>query len=121
MANTAAGIVVGKIGTSTVTRAELAKALATMDVDVDERAHAACRVSWEELTELRTRWKRQGLSVGFSNGCFDLIHPGHVSLIRQAAAGCDRLIVALNSDASVRLLKGPTRPVQSAPFAKYCV
>jgi D-beta-D-heptose 7-phosphate kinase/D-beta-D-heptose 1-phosphate adenosyltransferase len=113
MANTAAGIVVGKIGTSTVTRAELSKALAAMEVDVDESTRAACCVSWEEVTDLRARWKRQGLSVGFSNGCFDLVHPGHVSLIQQAAAACDRLIVALNSDASVRRLKGPTRPVQS--------
>ena len=50
--------------------------------------------------------------MGFANGCFDLLHPGHISLIRQAAAACDRLIVALNSDASVRRLKGSSRPVQ---------
>jgi D-beta-D-heptose 7-phosphate kinase/D-beta-D-heptose 1-phosphate adenosyltransferase len=50
--------------------------------------------------------------VGIANGCFDLLHPGHVSLIRQAAMSCDRLIMALNSDDSVRRLKGPLRPVQ---------
>ena len=55
----------------------------------------------------------QGLRIGFANGCFDLIHPGHVHLLTRARAGCDRLIVALNTDASVRRLKGPTRPVQN--------
>jgi D-beta-D-heptose 7-phosphate kinase/D-beta-D-heptose 1-phosphate adenosyltransferase len=57
-------------------------------------------------------WRREGLRVGFANGCFDLIHPGHVSLILQAAEACDRLVVALNTDASVKRLKGPTRPLQ---------
>jgi D-beta-D-heptose 7-phosphate kinase/D-beta-D-heptose 1-phosphate adenosyltransferase len=57
-------------------------------------------------------WREQGLTVGFTNGCFDLLHPGHVSLLRQARAACDRLVVGLNSDASVRRLKGETRPVQ---------
>ena len=58
-------------------------------------------------------WRRQGLKVGFTNGCFDLLHPGHVSLLNQAAATCDRLIVGLNSDASVKRLKGEDRPVQN--------
>jgi D-beta-D-heptose 7-phosphate kinase/D-beta-D-heptose 1-phosphate adenosyltransferase len=57
-------------------------------------------------------WRRGGLRIGFTNGCFDILHPGHVSLMRQARAACDRLVVGLNSDASVRLLKGPSRPVQ---------
>jgi D-beta-D-heptose 7-phosphate kinase/D-beta-D-heptose 1-phosphate adenosyltransferase len=65
-----------------------------------------------EATVLRRSWAREGLSVGFTNGCFDLLHPGHISLLRQAAEACDRLIVALNADASVARLKGPTRPVQ---------
>ncbi len=59
-------------------------------------------------------WHRQRLRVGFTNGCFDLIHPGHVSLLAQAKAACDRLVVGLNTDASVARLKGPGRPVQSA-------
>ncbi len=59
-------------------------------------------------------WQRQGLTVGFTNGCFDLLHPGHVALLRQARGACDRLIVGLNGDASVRRLKGETRPVQTA-------
>ena len=58
-------------------------------------------------------WRRRGRSVGFTNGCFDLLHPGHVSLIAQAAAQCDRLIVGLNSDDPVKRLKGEDRPVQS--------
>ena len=53
------------------------------------------------------------MCIGFTNGCFDVVHPGHVSLLAQAAATCDRLIVALNTDASVKKLKGPDRPVQS--------
>jgi D-beta-D-heptose 7-phosphate kinase/D-beta-D-heptose 1-phosphate adenosyltransferase len=62
---------------------------------------------------LARQWKSNGLSVGFTNGCFDIIHEGHVELLAEARSHCDRLIVALNSDSSVRGLKGPTRPVQS--------
>jgi D-beta-D-heptose 7-phosphate kinase/D-beta-D-heptose 1-phosphate adenosyltransferase len=58
-------------------------------------------------------WRRRGLRIGFTNGCFDLIHPGHVHLLAQARAACDRLVVALNTDLSVRRLKGPERPIQS--------
>jgi len=58
-------------------------------------------------------WRRGGLTIGFTNGCFDLIHPGHVHLLARARAACDRLVVALNTDASVRRLKGPERPIQS--------
>ncbi len=58
-------------------------------------------------------WRAAGLRIGFTNGCFDLIHPGHVRLLARARARCDRLVVGLNSDASVRRLKGPDRPVQS--------
>jgi D-beta-D-heptose 7-phosphate kinase/D-beta-D-heptose 1-phosphate adenosyltransferase len=52
------------------------------------------------------------LRIGFTNGCFDILHPGHVRLMAQARAACDRLVVGLNSDASVSRLKGPERPVQ---------
>ena len=108
LANHAAGIVVAKLGTATITRDELAASLAALHAfDVD----GPC-VSLDEASVLRRTWKRQGLTVGVTNGCFDLLHPGHVSLIRQAAATCDRLIVAINSDASVARLKGPARPVQ---------
>ena len=58
-------------------------------------------------------WKARGLKVGLTNGCFDLLHPGHVELLRRSRAACDRLVVALNADASVRRLKGDGRPVQN--------
>jgi D-beta-D-heptose 7-phosphate kinase/D-beta-D-heptose 1-phosphate adenosyltransferase len=109
-ANHAAGIVVGKLGTATVSRRELLNSLNFPDeADVQDGR----LVTWNELLALRDRWQHSGLSVGFANGCFDVIHPGHISLIRQAADGCDRLVVALNTDASVRRLKGPSRPVQT--------
>ena len=66
------------------------------------------------------RWRRKGLKIGFTNGCFDLLHPGHVSLLSQARAHCDRLVVGLNSDASVERLKGPGRPVQNERRAPPC-
>src|SRR5262249_47864799 len=59
------------------------------------------------------RWRAAGLKVGFTNGCFDLIHPGHVRLLGQARAACDRLVVGLNTDESVKRLKGPQRPIQN--------
>ncbi len=110
MANHAAGMVVAKFGTATVTRDELIASLFPL-----EKAEAfgdGRLVSLENAVALRNEWGRQGLTVGVANGCFDLIHPGHISVLRQAAASCDRLIVALNSDASVRRLKGPSRPIQ---------
>lgn len=58
-------------------------------------------------------WREKGLKIGFTNGCFDLLHPGHISLLGQARAACDRLVVGLNSDASVGRLKGAGRPIQS--------
>lgn len=108
LANVAAGIVVGKRGTATATHAEMRSALLAQ-----ERGAAPLATSLDEALALREQWRRQGLSVGFTNGCFDLIHPGHIHLLSQAAAACDRLIVGLNTDVSVRGLKGPARPVQS--------
>jgi D-beta-D-heptose 7-phosphate kinase/D-beta-D-heptose 1-phosphate adenosyltransferase len=57
------------------------------------------------------RWRERGLTVGFTNGCFDILHPGHIAYLAQARSWCDRLIVGLNSDASVRRAKGEGRPV----------
>lgn len=109
-ANHAAGIVVGKVGTALVSREEL---LADLAADGNADVEDGRLMSLGDLVALRAWWRRQGLSVGVTNGCFDLVHPGHVSLIRQAAEACDRLVMALNTDASVRRLKGPSRPVQS--------
>ncbi|MGF7150926.1 D-beta-D-heptose 7-phosphate kinase/D-beta-D-heptose 1-phosphate adenosyltransferase [Sphingomonas zeicaulis] len=110
MANHAAGIVVSKLGTATVSRDELA---ATQLSDGGGSDIADGRLlSLEDAAALRRRWEAEKLTVGFTNGCFDLLHPGHVSLLAQASANCDRLIVALNADTSVRRLKGSTRPIQ---------
>jgi D-beta-D-heptose 7-phosphate kinase/D-beta-D-heptose 1-phosphate adenosyltransferase len=69
---------------------------------------------WSLLDERLAQWRRAGLRIGFTNGCFDLLHRGHVRLLAEARAACDRLIVGLNSDASTRRLKGPTRPINPA-------
>jgi rfaE bifunctional protein nucleotidyltransferase chain/domain len=66
-----------------------------------------------ELVEQRARWKREGKAVVFTNGCYDLLHPGHIRLLEQARGLGDILILALNSDASVRRMKGPSRPMIS--------
>lgn len=109
LANTAAGIVVGKAGTATVSVQELSRKLHQQDLDQAE----AKLFDLDEAETQVARWREQGLKIGFTNGCFDLLHPGHISLLSQARAACDRLVVGLNSDSSVRGLKGDTRPVQS--------
>jgi D-beta-D-heptose 7-phosphate kinase / D-beta-D-heptose 1-phosphate adenosyltransferase len=64
---------------------------------------------------LAQSWRQAGLSVGFTNGCFDLLHPGHLKLLEAARSRCDRLLVGLNSDESIKRLKGHSRPIQSEP------
>lgn len=108
LSNVAAGIVVGKVGTAVVHRTELTAALLAGD---EERLPKVLPRNLA-LDRIET-WRRQGARIGFTNGCFDLLHPGHVSLLAQARAACDRLVVGLNSDASVRRLKGLGRPVQT--------
>lgn len=110
VANAAAGVVVGKHGTARLSPDELVTALFRDD---------ATQHSLRSVVDLPTAdliaaaWRRQGLSVAFTNGCFDILHAGHVSLIQQARATADRLILGLNSDASVRRLKGAGRPVNT--------
>lgn len=111
-ANAAAGVVVGKRGTASCSAEELLTALRSEGRREGGATGSAGAISLGDAVALRAEWGQRGLAVGFTNGCFDLLHPGHVSLIRQAAAACDRLIVAINSDASVRGLKGAGRPVQ---------
>ncbi len=109
LANTAAGIVVGKIGTSPVTPKELATALRHKeDRGTDNKV-----VLLNEAEVITEQWRKRGFTIGFTNGCFDLLHPGHLALIQQAKASCHRLIVGLNSDSSVRRLKGEGRPIQN--------
>jgi D-beta-D-heptose 7-phosphate kinase/D-beta-D-heptose 1-phosphate adenosyltransferase len=108
LANVAAGVVVAKRGTSQVTASELRDLLLS-------RPHFEMREkikNTEAVEDCVAAWRRDGLTIGFTNGCFDLIHPGHVQLLCEARSRCDRLIVGLNSDASVKRLKGATRPVQ---------
>ncbi len=103
LANAAAGVAVAKLGTAQVTAGELAEAL---------RARAPGGEDGEgEAALLLTEWRRRGLTIGFTNGCFDLLHAGHVSYLAWARARCDRLVVGLNDDASVRRLKGEARPI----------
>ena len=106
LANIAAGIVVGKVGTAVAREEDLLSALTPQG--------GALRkiVTREAVAEQVERWRRRGWRTGFTNGCFDLLHPGHVHLLEQARSQCDRLVVGLNSDASVRRLKGNSRPVQ---------
>jgi D-beta-D-heptose 7-phosphate kinase/D-beta-D-heptose 1-phosphate adenosyltransferase len=106
LANLAAGVVVGKAGTAVARQADLLFALSP------QRSALRKIVPREEAAEQVERWRRRGWRVGFTNGCFDLLHPGHVHLLEEARSKCDRLVVGLNSDASARRLKGPRRPVQ---------
>ncbi|MDE2516734.1 MAG: D-glycero-beta-D-manno-heptose 1-phosphate adenylyltransferase [Rhodospirillales bacterium] len=108
LASIAAGIVVGKVGTAICRPADLLEALSPQGSGLRKI------VGRQAAEEQAARWRHKGLRVGFTNGCFDLLHPGHVSLLEQARNACDRLVVGLNDDASVRRLKGADRPVQSA-------
>ena len=97
-ANAAAAVVVGKRGTATVSAAELrARILPAASLASEEKIV----FDWSVLDERLAEWRRQGLRIGFTNGCFDLLHPGHIKLLAGARAACDRLVVGLNSDASV--------------------
>jgi D-beta-D-heptose 7-phosphate kinase/D-beta-D-heptose 1-phosphate adenosyltransferase len=103
----ASGVVVGKAGTAVVTPAEL--------IEAELSAHLApveAKIATPERMRAEVaRWRELGLRIGFTNGCFDIIHRGHVAYLAQARAWCDRLVVGLNTDRSVRVLKGEGRPV----------
>ena len=108
-ANAAAAVVVGKRGTASLSLAELrARILPAATLAAEEKIV----FDWTQLDEHLAAWRKQGLRVGFTNGCFDLLHPGHIRLLAGARAACDRLVVGLNGDASVTRLKGQGRPVQ---------
>jgi D-beta-D-heptose 7-phosphate kinase/D-beta-D-heptose 1-phosphate adenosyltransferase len=106
-AQLAAGVAVGKAGTSTVAPEELVEAAISAHMAPAEAKVATLQRMADEVA----RWRARGLRVGFTNGCFDILHKGHVAYLTQAKAWCDRLIVGLNSDESVRELKGEGRPV----------
>lgn len=107
LANQAAGVVVGKLGTATVTSEELQRALRTME---DQPRGF---VDLETLQEAIKIARLNGERIVLTNGCFDILHPGHVRYLQQAKKLGDRLVVLVNDDDSVRRLKGPERPVNS--------
>lgn len=106
LSNGAGSIVVGKIGTATIS---------------DEELRDFCRaplpqgqgklLSLKTLMEIVNTWHQKGHKIGFTNGCFDLLHQGHLKILKEAKAVCDKLIVGINSDQSVKRLKGPNRPI----------
>src|SRR5882724_9321057 len=109
MANAAAAVSVSKKGTAIVTSAELRRRiLPHAFLAAEEKIVAAGSNLESHLLD----WRKQGLRVGFTNGCFDILHPGHVKVLTAARGACDRLVVGLNSDASTKRLKGKGRPVQ---------
>lgn len=107
LANLAAGVVVGKSGTATVSTKELLDAISLGQARL--LSEKICTL--EVLLERVRQWRAHGDVIGFTNGCFDVLHAGHVTYLQKARAEADRLIVGLNSDSSVRRLKGPGRPI----------
>ncbi|GBR49495.1 D-glycero-beta-D-manno-heptose-7-phosphate kinase [Neokomagataea thailandica] len=107
IATVAASLAVSKLGTAAVSRSELSHEL------MEDITAPGMVASVPHAQQMLQKWRQHGASVVFTNGCFDLVHPGHISLLRAAAQKGDKLVVGINSDASVRRLKGPTRPVQN--------
>lgn len=108
MANRAAGIVVAKVGTYPVHREELLRDLLTEE---RKQGRGYRTLSWQEIASLAATWRACGEKIVFTNGCFDILHVGHVSYLEKARNLGKHLIVGLNTDASVRRLKGVTRPL----------
>jgi len=111
MATAAAAVTVGKTGTAIVRPDELRRRiLPHASLAAEEKIVAA----GGDIDAYLAEWRKQDLRIGFTNGCFDILHPGHVKVLTAARGACDRLVVGLNSDASVKRLKGEGRPVQDA-------
>jgi D-beta-D-heptose 7-phosphate kinase/D-beta-D-heptose 1-phosphate adenosyltransferase len=113
LANLAGSIVVTKTGTAPIHTQDLLQAIQSGQIGAQYR-HAGYGIvaeNWQGAAEHIRRWQAQGKTVGFTNGCFDILHYGHVSYLRETRAHCDRLVVGLNSDTSVKILKGESRPV----------
>ena len=108
LANAAAGLQVARIGATTVSRQEVRVSLARPPAAADKI------IGFERLTPAVRQARAEGRRIGFTNGCFDMLHHGHVAVLEAAANACDVLVVGVNSDASIRRLKGPTRPVVPA-------
>jgi len=101
----ASGIAVGKAGTAAVGADEVRERL------IDRKRGSDGAQNLPDLLATIGAWRDAGLSIGFTNGCFDILHPGHLKVLEEARSRCGRLVVGLNSDASVKRLKGPTRPI----------
>ena len=114
-ANLAAGVVVGKIGSATVTIDEIEEYESSLHKSSSE-SHIK---TFDEIARLVERYKKEGKKIVFTNGCFDILHVGHVKYLQEAKSFGDVLIVGLNSDASVRRLKGPSRPVNAVEDRAY--
>ena len=108
VANGAAGIVVSKVGTYPIHRQELIELWMSLQ---EGKYIEKSLYSWEEMKNLVQQWQNQGDIVVFTNGCFDILHRGHITYLQEAAQLGDRLIIGLNSNDSVRRLKGETRPL----------
>ena len=109
LAIAASGLAVGKFGTATVTADEVLTAI-RIGLNSGGLAHTPLA----DMVVQVNAWRDAGFAIGFTNGCFDILHPGHLKVLEEAKARCGRLIVGLNSDASVARLKGPNRPVNDA-------
>ncbi len=123
LANLASGIVVGKLGTATVSASELANVVSNIPVLVNKSAKNQTDhfsfpkqhpkiITLSQAKQIVESAKQQGLKIGFTNGCFDCCHLGHLNSFTETKKQCDILIVAMNADASVKRYKGPLRPLQ---------
>ena len=112
LANLASGIVVGKLGTATVSAEELKAALSQKESSEDGWQQKKKIITLSQADEIVKRLKENGKTIGFTNGCFDCCHLGHLNSFMQAKRLCDVLIVAMNSDSSVKRYKGENRPIQ---------
>jgi D-beta-D-heptose 7-phosphate kinase/D-beta-D-heptose 1-phosphate adenosyltransferase len=108
LANISAGVVVAKAGTAVAYATDIIELLEERELNNKDIKI----LNTKSVLNRAKFWRSQNLKIGFTNGCFDLLHPGHIATINTAKAACDKLIVGLNNDASIRRLKGEQRPIQ---------
>jgi D-beta-D-heptose 7-phosphate kinase/D-beta-D-heptose 1-phosphate adenosyltransferase len=112
IANVAGGIAVAKVGTAIIRQNELIKEVNDVAARAAQKPYGISMIADQEIAREKIKaWQAQGLKVGFTNGCFDIVHYGHVNYLNQARDKCDRLVVGMNHDKSVRILKGESRPI----------
>ncbi len=112
LANVASGIAIGKLGTATIKQEELRSVLSQRETVEDGWHQKRKIISLSQAVKIAQHLREQGKKIGFTNGCFDCCHLGHLNSFMQAKALCDVLFVAVNSDASIKRYKGPNRPIQ---------